>query len=100
MHLSKNLQFHGLSIFAILSPFLSKNQRKFAQGHNAQCFLLAIIEKLKSSINKEQPFSAFLTELSKTFDWLPHKLLLAKLYAYGLSMATLRVLSNYQRKVK
>ena len=101
MHVSRNLQFYGFSIFAILSPLLSKYQCKFTQCHNAQCCLLAMIEKWKSSINKGETFSAaYLTELSKVFDWLPRKLLLAKLNAYGLSMATLRLLSNYLRKVK
>ena len=36
-----------------------------------------------------------LTDLSKAFDCLSHDLLIAKLYAYGFSMAALRLIQNY-----
>ena len=40
-------------------------------------------------------FGALLTDLSKAFDCLSHDLLIAKLNAYGFSMAALRLIQNY-----
>ena len=40
-------------------------------------------------------FGALLTELSKAFDCLSHDLLIAKLNAYGFSIAALRLVQNY-----
>ena len=40
-------------------------------------------------------FGALLTDLSKGFDCLPHELLIAKLHAYGFSLAALRLVRSY-----
>ena len=39
-----------------------------------------------------------MTDLSKVFDCLPHDLLIAKLHAYGLDMASLKLLHSYLTK--
>ena len=47
-----------------------------------QCgFLLSMIEKWKSVVDKAKYFGALLTDLSKTFDCISYELILAKLYA-------------------
>ena len=40
-------------------------------------------------------FGALLTDLSQAFDYLSHDLLIAKLNAYGFSIAALRLVQNY-----
>ena len=62
---------------------LSKYQCGFRRGYNAQHCLITLIEKWKKSVDNGGAFVALLTDLSKAFDCLPHKLLIAKLDAYG-----------------
>ena len=45
--------------------FLSKYQRGFCKGYSTQYCLLSMLEKWKSAVNKEKPFGALLTDLSK-----------------------------------
>ena len=48
----------------------SKYQRGFRRGFSAQNRLLAILEKQKSSVNKEKAFGTLLTDVLKVFDCL------------------------------
>ena len=54
-----------------------------------------MLEKWKSSVDKGSSFGALLTDLSKAFDCLSHKLLIAKLHAYGFSLNALRLVHSY-----
>ena len=53
-----------------------------------------MIEKWRQSLDKGGHYEAPLTDFSKTFDCLSHDLLIAKLYAYGFDIPTLRLLHN------
>ena len=75
--------------------FLTKYQCGFCKGYSTQYFLLAMLEKRKSAVDKGKSFGALLTDLSKAFDCLSHKSLLAKLHAYGFSIAALRLIHSY-----
>ena len=46
-----------------------------------------MLEKWKSAVDNKQVFGAFLTDLTQALDCLSHDLLIAKLNAYGFSMA-------------
>ena len=76
-------------------PFLSKYQCGFRKRYSAQYCLLSMLEKSKSTIDNRKMFGALLTDLSKAFDRLSHDLLIAKLNAYGFSIAALRLVQNY-----
>ena len=54
-----------------------------------------MLEKWKSAVDNKKVFGALLTDLLKAFDCLSHDLLIAKLNAYGFSMAALRLIQNY-----
>ena len=73
-----------------MEHFFSKFQCGFRKGYSTQQCLIALTEEWKSTTDKGKSFGALLTDLSKVFDCLPHELLIAKLHAYGFSLAALR----------
>ena len=68
-------------ITVFIDPLLSKFQCGFRNGYGAQDCLLAMLEYWKSEVVKGKVFGALLTDLSKAFDCLSHKLIIAKLNA-------------------
>ena len=54
-----------------------------------------MLEKWKSSVDKESSFGALLTDLSKAFDCLSYDLLIVKLHAHGFSLNALRLVHSY-----
>ena len=74
---------------------LSKYQCGFRKGFSAQRCLLSVLEKWKSAIDNRKTFGAFLIGQSRAFDCLPHDFLIAKLNAYEISIAALKVVQNY-----
>ena len=54
-----------------------------------------MLEKWKSTVDNKRNFGALLTDFFKTFDCLPHDLLVAKLNAYGFSLPALRLVQSY-----
>ena len=80
--------------------FLSKQQCDFWQGYSTQHYLLALLEKWKRAVDSGQIIGALLTDLSKAFDCLDHKLLIAKLNAYAFSLPALKLVHDYLLKRK
>ena len=78
-----------------MENYFSKFQCGFKKSYNTQQCLIALIEKWKSATDKEKSFGALLTDLSKAFGCLPHELLIAKLHAYGFTLAALRLVHSY-----
>ena len=78
-----------------ISPYLCG----FRKGFSTQHALLHLMEKLNTSLNKNQKVG-----LSKAFDCISHELLIAKLYAYGFGKKSLKLmycyLNNRKRRVK
>ena len=58
-----------------------------------------MLEKFKESVDKGNEFGALLTDLSKAFDCIDHKLLTAKLFWYGVSPSPLNLISSYLFKL-
>ena len=54
-----------------------------------------ILETWKEATDNNKAFGALLTDLSKAFDCLSHDLLIPKLNAYGLDLASLKILQGY-----
>ena len=62
---------------------------------NCQYALLAMIEKWKLSLDKGGYAGSILMDLSKAFDTINHKLLIAKLHAYGFNIDALKIVMDY-----
>ena len=88
LYILTNEHYHWSFSFKISTRF-------FGKVYSTQRCLLAILEKWKAAIDRGEPLGAFLTDLSKAFDWLSHQFLLAKLHAYGFSISALRMIHSY-----
>ena len=75
-------------LFTQLNRYMQNNFSKYLTGfrknHNTQNSVLRMIESWKVRLNNGSKVGVIIIDLSKAFDSLNHKLLLAKLKAYGL----------------
>ena len=67
----------------------------FRKGHSAQRSLLMMIEKWNRALDENMKVGAIFMDLSKAFETLNHRILLAMLKAYGLQPTTLKQMENY-----
>ena len=74
---------------------LSDNQCGFRKGFSTQHCVAAMIEKMKAAKDNGNQFGALLTDLSKAFDCIDHKLLLSQLHAYGTTDPALKMIFSY-----
>ena len=82
------------SIVNLITSF-PPDQCDFRKRHSVQLCLLVMIEKFKEAIDKGHDFGALLTELSKAFHCINHRLLIAKLYSHEISLCSINLLSLY-----
>ena len=68
------------SMIVHISPFLSA----YRKNCNTQHVLLRLLEEWREHLDNNKTVGGILMDLSKTFDCVPHDLLLAKLAAYGI----------------
>jgi len=76
---------------SILSDYTSAFRRKFS----CETALLKLTEDWRHNRNNKETVAVISMDLSKTFDVLPHDLLLAKLKAYGVSDNSCKLLGDY-----
>ena len=92
------------AINAYFDDILSKFQCGFRKDYSAQHRLFYMIKEIRKIRDSKRVFAALLMDLSKTFDSISHKLLLAKLHAYGFDKILLTFmhasLSQRQQKTK
>ena len=85
-------------IYDYLDVIFSRNQCGFRKGFSVVNCLLPMIEKWRESLDQGGTYGALLTDLSKAFDCLPHKLIIAKVYAYRVDMPSLKLINSYLSK--
>ena len=97
---SKN-NYRSVSILAILSKMferlISKQLSEFFESilSKFQCGFRKGYGAWKEATDNNKAFESLLTDLSEAFDCLSHDLLIAKLHAYGLYLASLKILEVY-----
>ena len=74
-----------------LSPYLCG----YRKGFSTQTALIVLLEKWRESLDKKGFAAAMLMDLSKAFDTINHELMIAKLYAYGFSKESLKLIFSY-----
>ncbi len=84
----------------ILPTFLAA----YTEGYSTQHVLIKAIEDVKCSLDNSEHVGWVLMDLSKAFDALPHRLMIAKLGASGISESACKFISSYlssrQQRVK
>lgn len=60
----------------------------YRENYSSSHVLIRLIENWKQGFNQKFFLETGLMDLSKAFDCIPHDLLIAKFYAYGLSEET------------
>ena len=78
-------------INSFLTPYLCG----YRKGFVTQPVLLSLIEKCKIVLDAKGYGGAVLMALSKAFDTINHDLLIAKLYPYGFSKESLKIIKSY-----
>ena len=81
-------------LYDYFDVIFSRNQCGFRKGFSVVNCLLPMIEKWRESLDQGGAYGALLTNISKTFDCLPHELIIAKLYAYGVDMSSLKLINS------
>ena len=74
-----------------LLPFLCA----YRPGYSCNNMLLKLVEEWKLALDKGETVGCILMDLSKAFDSIPHGLLIAKLYAYGMSVQSCNYIRSY-----
>ena len=73
----------------------SKKLSAFRKSFSCEHVLINATEEWKSALDNNKCVGTVLMDLSKAFDCLPHKLLIAKLYAYGFSLNACSLIASY-----
>ena len=80
----------------IFSPYLAA----YRESYNTQHVLIRLLEEWRENLDNNYTVGGVLMDLSKAFDCIPHDLLIAKLYAYGLNSNTLKYIYTYLKNHK
>ena len=78
---------------------LFKQKCGFRKGYNLQHCLISRIEERCGSVDKCGASGAFLTNLSKAFDYLPREFSIAKLHTYGFDKKSLNLIHDYLSRI-
>ena len=81
--------------YKYIDNFLSPYLFGYRKGHSTEQCLAIMIEVWKKALDSKFKVGAVLTDLSKAFDCLNHKLLIAKLNAYGFDKNALTFVYSY-----
>ena len=81
-------------LYDYFDVIFSRNQCGFRESFSAVNCLLPMIEKWRESLNQGGAYGALLTDFLKALACLPHELIIAKLYAYGVDMPSLKLINS------
>ena len=78
-----------------IENYLSNYLCGFRKGHSPQHCLRVMIGNMRRCIDSKGTAASLLTDLSKAFDCINHKLLIAKLNTYGFGYNALKLIFDY-----
>ena len=78
-----------------VSSSMSTNLAAYRKKYSCNNVLVNCVENWRRAIDNGKSVGCILIDLSKAFDSLPHGLLIAKLHAYGLSLASCKYIHDY-----
>ena len=90
-----SLNFNPYSLANNSHQFLHSTLSGFRQKYSCQSTLLRMIEEWKSALDNGNMVGSIAIDLSRAFDSLPHGLLLAKVYAYGVNIESCKLIASY-----
>ena len=76
-------------------PRISEILCGFRKAHSTQYALFRLIQSWQKELDELGFVGTIMMDLSKTYDCLPHDLMVAKLEAYGLAKESLQLISDY-----
>ena len=78
-----------------IKPVISDSQHGFIKNRSTSTNLISFVEDIALSLDSNKQVDCIYTDLTKAFDVVNHKLLLSKLYKYGVHGKVLRLLESY-----
>ena len=87
--------YNKLIEFMDHSDILYSYQFCFRQRHSTQQAIITLVNKITSCLDNGYLVIGVFLDLKKAFDTVDHKILLKKLYAYGIRGVALKLLESY-----
>ena len=78
-----------------LDQYLNNLLCDFRKAHSTQHALFRLLQEWQNELDKSGLLGSILMDLSKSYDCLPHDLLITKFEAYGIGKSGLNLLLNY-----
>lgn len=84
-------------IYAYFEKFklFCNEQKGFRKNINTNMALFDLLSSVLSSVDKRNRVCAIYTDMTKAFDFVDHKILLEKLYCYGIRGNILKLIESY-----
>ena len=84
-------------LYEYLNNYLNDLFCDFRKAHSTQHVFSRLIQSLKKELDNSGLVGATPMDLSKSYDCLPHDLLIAKFEAYALDKPSLNLVNDYLR---
>ena len=78
-----------------VSCLLSHVLSAYRKGYSSEYVLLKAIEDWRAVLDNDESVGCVFMDLSKAFDFIPHRLLLTKLNAYGFTSNACEFIRSY-----
>ena len=91
----EKLLYKCLLNFLDANDIIYKYQFGFRERHSTQLAIISLVEKITKSWESDDLVIGVFLDLKKTFDTVPHDILIKKLHAYGIRGNALKLLKSY-----
>jgi len=91
----EKLVYNHIIQFLDKNNILYQNQFGFRKGHSTHHALITLVDKITKSLDNGDLVIGVFLDLKKAFDTVDHKILIKKLYAYGIRGNLLQWIQSY-----